>query len=244
MPIDEKILCTICARGGSKGVKNKNIRDLAGQPLISYTINQALKWDKAAHVIVSTDSKEIAEVARCFGGEVPFMRPGNLAEDKTPKLLAIRHALKESEKFYGERFDIVVDLDATAPLRRINDLDNCLNLFLKRRADTLFSVVKAHRNPYFNMVEENKEGFARLVKPMPKLAHRRQDAPRVWDMNASIYFYRRDFLLWDKSLTPFGGKAAIYVMDELSRYDIDSELDFKFVEFLIKEGIWKHEQGL
>lgn len=241
MPYEQKILCTICARGGSKGLKDKNIKSLAGQPLISYTINQALRWAKAAHVVVSTDSREIAEVARCFGAEVPFMRPGNLASDMTPKFLAIKHALIESERFYGEKFAIVVDLDTTAPLRKVSDLDNCLGLFIRRRADTLFSVVKAHRNPYFNMVEEKKDGFVRLVKGMPKPVSRRQDVPQVWDMNASIYFYRREFLLRDKNHTPFSDKTAIYVMDDLSRYDIDSELDFKFVEFLMKEGIYKNE---
>lgn len=236
-----KILCTICARGGSKGVKDKNIRDLAGRPLIAYTIIQAQKWSGPAHVVVSTDSERIAEVARCFGAEVPFMRPKNLAGDKAPKIPSIRHALSASEKFFGDRFDIVVDLDVTAPLRKISDLDNCLQLFLRKRADTLFSVVRAHRNPYFNMVEEKKDGFVRLAKGLPGEANRRQDAPRVWDMNASIYFYRREFLLRGKATTPFSDKTAIYVMDDLSRYDIDSELDFKFVEFLIKEGAYKVE---
>jgi len=238
----QKILCTICARGGSKGIKDKNIRDLAGKPLISYTITQALRWGKAEYVVVSTDSLRIAEVARQFGAQVPFMRPSSLAGDKAPKILAIRQALIESENIFGGKFDIVVDLDVTAPLRRISDLDNCLMVFLRRRAKTLFSVVKAHRNPYFNMVEEAKDGFARLVKSLPGGIRRRQDAPRVYDMNASIYFYRRDFLLRDKSLTPFSDRTAIYIMDDLSRYDIDSDTDLEFVEFLIKEGIWKDEK--
>jgi CMP-N-acetylneuraminic acid synthetase len=241
MPRNYHILCTICARGGSKGVKDKNIRPLAGRPLIAHTIRQALRWGRARQVVVSTDSEKIANIAKRYGAAVPFIRPLRLATDISPKLLSIRHALRESERCFREKYDIVVDLDVTAPVRKIKDLDNCFKLFIKEKATTLFSVVKAQRNPYFNMVEKKEDGFVRLCKKTPHEVVTRQGAPEVYSMNASIYFYARDFLLNTRHNTPFSRRAAIYIMDELSSHDIDSEIDFKFVEFLIKERMWKSE---
>lgn len=239
--LPENILCIICARGGSKGIKGKNIRPLLGKPLMAYTIEQALRWGRARHVVVSTDSGRIAKVAKKYKAEVPFNRPKELATDNAPKLLSIRHALIESEKFFKEKYDIIVDLDVTAPIRKIKDLDNCLKIFIKKKPKVLFSVVKARRNPYFNMVEREKDSFVKLCKKLPARVIRRQVAPEVFNMNASIYFYRRDFLLDQRHITPFSDKTAIYIMNELSAYDIDSEIDFKFNEFLLKEGIYKSE---
>lgn len=233
------ILCTVCARGGSKGVKNKNIRPLAGKPLIAHTIEQALVWGKAKHVIVSTDSKDIADVAMAYGAEVPFMRPERLATDNAPKVPSIRHALVESEKLFKEQYNVIVDLDVSAPLRQIKDIDNCLKMFLGKKPKTLFSVTPSSKNPYFNMVEKRGDGFVRLSKRLPKAVIARQKAPKVYSINGSIYFYSRDFLLDPKNILPFSDKTAIYVMDELSARDIDAEIDFKFAEFLIREGIWK-----
>ena len=123
------MLITICARGGSKGVKNKNIRDLKGKPLISYTIRQAIEWGKANRVIVSTDSKDIADISKQFGAEVPFFRPKLFSDDDAPKLPAIRHALIQSELIYKEKYETIIDLDPTAPIRKISDIENCLNMF-------------------------------------------------------------------------------------------------------------------
>jgi CMP-N-acetylneuraminic acid synthetase len=233
------ILVTICARGGSKGVKNKNIRMLNRKPLIAHTIEHALKWGRAKKIIVSTDSEKIARIAKQFGALVPFKRPAKLAGDKTPKVEVLRHALKESERIFRNRFDIIVDLDVTAPIRRLLDIENCYKKFLKIKPLTLFSVVRAHRNPYFNMVEENEAGFVSLSKTLAKKSYRRQDAPSVYDMNASIYFYQRQYLL-DKSIrSPISKRSVVYVMDDVSAFDIDREIDFKFIEFLNREGIFK-----
>jgi N-acylneuraminate cytidylyltransferase/CMP-N,N'-diacetyllegionaminic acid synthase len=232
-----KTLVTICARGGSKGVPNKNIRLLAGKPLIAHTIGQAQGWGKADRVIVSTDSPEIAAVARDFSAEVPFMRPSELATDTADKLAVIRHAVSECERIFQTRYDLIVDLDATSPIRKTEDLDRCYEIFTGKKPDLLFSVVRAHKNPYFNMVELNREGFAELSKRLPQAVHRRQDAPVVYAMNASIYFFRRDFLLDPANSSLFAGRALIYEMDDLSAVDIDREIDFKFVEFLFREGL-------
>lgn len=228
------LLITICARGGSKGVKNKNIRELGGKPLIFYTIDQAKKWGKGSHIIVSTDSEEIAKIAYNFGAEIPFMRPAELADDSASKVSAIKHALISCEKKFGEVYNFVMDLDVTSPIRTIEDLENAYNLFLEKRPKTLFSGVLAHRNPYFNMVEVGSDGKAHLSKE-GKFT-RRQDAPKVYDMNASIYIYDREYLIGDNT-SPISDNSIIYQMGELSRIDVDSELDFKFIEFLIKEGI-------
>ena len=232
------VLITICGRGGSKGVKNKNIKEIDGKPLIAYTIEVAKKWDKAGKIVCSTDSEKIAAVAKEYGADVPFMRPDELANDTAGKLPVIRHALKESEKIYGENFDVVVDLDVTCPIRSVQDIDKAFKIFMDKKPDLLFSVVKSSRNPYFNMVELNEEGFARLVKEEPdgKIL-RRQDAPKVYDIIASIYIYGREFLLnesYDKLLD--SKRVAVYEMSDNSAIDIDTELDFKYMEFLIKEG--------
>lgn len=231
------ILATICARGGSKGVKNKNIRPLAGRPLIAYTIGQVLRWGKASEVVVSTDSGEIAAAARECGALVPFLRPPELATDESPKVPVIRHALRESERVFQKAYDCVVDVDATAPIRKPDDLENCLRIFEEKKPSTLFSVVEAHKNPYFNMVERDGSGYVRLCKTLPASVHRRQDVPPVYDMNASIYFYQRSYLMDESNRGPVSGKSLAYVMDPLSSFDIDREVDFKFIEFLIQEKI-------
>ncbi len=230
-----KILVTVCSRGGSKGVPNKNVRLLDGKPLIVHTLEQIGRWGRATDVVVSTDSDEIARVARDYGAQVPFLRPAELAADEAPKIPAIRHALIESERIFRRTYEAVVDLDATAPIRGSDDLENCYRLFAEKRPLTLFSVVEAHKNPYFNMVEKDASGYARLCKTPPKGVHRRQDSPKVYDMNASIYFYQRDYLLDEANRGPISEKSLIYVMDPLSAFDIDREIDFKFVEFLVRE---------
>lgn len=232
------ILITICARGGSKGISGKNIRKLMDFPLIYYTINQAKAWGKAKRLVVSTDSKDIAKIAKKYGAEVPFMRPAKLASDTSPKIPAIRHALFSCEKKFKESYDLVMDLDVTSPVRKITDLENALQLFLEKKPKTLFSVVSARRNPYFNMVEEDREGRISYCKPNIDF-NRRQDAPNVYDMNASIYIYSRDYLIDEKNNKPVSDNSAIYVMDELSATDIDKEIDFKFIEFLVKEKVIK-----
>ncbi len=230
-----KILITIAARGGSKGVKNKNIRPLCGLPLIAHTIKQAKKWGRADKIVCSTDSENIAIVAKEYGAEVPFVRPSDLANDTAGKVAVIRHALLEMK----EDYDIIVDLDVTAPIRKISDIDGAVNLFLEKKAKTVFSVTSARRSPYFNMVEQAQSGFVHLVKKLKTPLVRRQDSPRVYDMNASIYVYDRDYLLDPTTKAAISDKSLIWEMDELSAFDIDCEADFKFVEFLVSQGMVK-----
>ncbi len=231
------ILITICARSGSKRIKNKNIRKMVGKPLIYYAIELAKKWGKAKRIVCSTNSKKIAEVAKKAGAEVPFIRKKQLAKDKTGKVPVIKDTLIQCEKFYKEKYDIIVDLDITNPLKNTRDLNNCLKIYKEKNPEILFSVTESKRNPYFNMVELNRKGFAEISKKPRKKVLRTQDAPKVYSLNASIYFYSRNFLLNPKTSYILPSKAAIYIMGEITAVDIDTELDLKHIEFLIKNKV-------
>lgn len=232
-----RILGTICARGGSKGVKNKNIRKLAGKPLIAHTIEYFKKWGKADRIVCSTDSEKIAKIAKKYGAEIPFIRPKELARDDSPKLHVLHHMVKFCEKQDGKKYDIIVDLDPTAPLRKQIYLKEAFKKFLDSNANNLYSVCKARKNPYFNMVELDEKGYAHLCKKSSVI--RRQDANVVYEMNASIYIYKRDFLL--NTNTPQSDKTIIYEMPELASIDIDNEIDFLFIEYLLKKGVFKFD---
>ena len=233
----DKILVVIGARAGSKGVKDKNIRPILGKPLLAYSIETALKWKKASRVVVSTESQRYADIAKQFGAEVPFLRPAEMATDTVSKGMALRHAFMNCEKMFKEQYDILVDLDVTAPVRTTEDLDNCFKIFAEHKPQTLFSVVEAHKNPYFNMVEIKEDGKVGLVKDLGKRVITRQSAPKVYAMNASIYFYAREHILKNEDPSPFSVDQKIYVMDDLAGIDVDREIDFKFIEFLMKEKL-------
>lgn len=226
-----KILCTICVRGGSKGVKNKNIRPLNGLPLIAHTIKQAQESKLFEHIVISTDSDDIANVATKFGAEVFFKRSKELSSDSAAKIPVIKDAFIRSEIYYNTKFDYLIDLDATAPLRSSSDIIKAFEQFKKDDNDILITGVKSRRSPYFNLVEivDNKVVLSKALK-IPIV--RRQDAPKCYDMNASIYIWKRESILNENSL--FADKTGLYEMSEESMFDIDSELDFEFVEFLLK----------
>jgi CMP-N-acetylneuraminic acid synthetase len=230
-----EILVTVCARGGSKGLPAKNIRPFFGKPLIAHSIGQAKEWGRGSRIVVSTDSEEIAQAAREAGAEVPFVRPPEMANDTAGKMPVLTHALRECERQFGKKFDCVLDLDPTAPIRTPEDMDRAMELFLKRRPDACFSVVKARKNPYFNMIERSPEGYAVLCKPPAGKVMSRQAAPEVWDMNASIYVFSREFLLREPA-NLWAGRCDFFEMDASSAFDIDQERDFVVVEALMR---WK-----
>jgi len=232
-----KILGTICARGGSKGFKNKNIRNLVGKPLIAYSIDYLKKWGKANKIVCSTDSKDIADIAKKYGADVPCLRPPELATDSISKIPVLQHIVKICEKQDNLKYDVIVDLDPTAPLRKLKFIDESFIKFINSDANNLFSVSVAHKNPYFNMVEIDKNGYAHLCKEGSYV--RRQDAPQVYGLNASIYIYKRDFLIKTNSI--YSEKSIIYEMPEISSIDIDREIDFLFIEFLLKKEVFKFD---
>ena len=228
-----KILCTICARGGSKGVKNKNIKPINNKPLIAYTIEQAKQSKLFEHIVISTDSDDIANISKEYGAEVFFKRSDKMASDTAGKLDVIKDAFMRSEKYYNTKFDYLIDLDATAPLRIVDDIIESFKQFLDNNNDNLITAMPSRRSPYFNLVEQNKDGKVYLSKTLDNSIVRRQDAPKSYDMNASIYIWKRDTILNENKL--FLDNTGLYVMPESRSIDIDTELDYKFVEFLMKE---------
>ena len=229
-----KILCTICMRGGSKGVKNKNLKIINGKPLMYYTVNQAVKSKIFKNIVVSTDSKKISSLAKKFGAHSWFLRPKHMAKDTSAKIPAIRHAFLKAESYFNEKYDILVDLDVTSPLRNINDIKMSIRKFKNEQSNTLVTVCEARKNPYFNMLEV-KNGTFNKVKKLKnnKDIKRRQDAPKVYEMNASIYIWKREAILRNFQL--LSKKTSIYFMPYERSIDIDTNTDFKLVDLLIKE---------
>lgn len=226
--------CSICVRGGSKGIPQKNIRPIAGKPLLLHTLHQALESRLFDVIAVSSDSPEILELASSIPGILCVERPKELATDLAAKIPAIRHCLLEIEKHMGSKADTAVDLDATSPLRTIEDIMSSIQLLEQNPECTnVITGTTARRSPYFNLVELDSTGFVKLSKVANPPIKRRQDAPRCFDMNASIYVWRREILLNEDSvILP---KTMIYEMPEERSFDIDSPLDFKIVEMLLKE---------
>jgi CMP-N-acetylneuraminic acid synthetase len=226
-----KYVALICARGGSKGVPGKNIRLLNGRPLIGWAIQVAKQVSKFSRIIVSTDSDEIAKIAKEQGAEVPFMRPSELAEDNSPEWLVWRHALDYLAKDSHEDLDGLVVVPPTSPLRNFQDIENCISEHEKGEADVVITVSESHRNPYFNMVAINDQGFTKLVISQTKKFFRRQDAPKIFDVTTVCYVARPRFVQQCSGI--FEGKVRSVFIPPERALDIDTELDFKFVEYLM-----------
>jgi len=228
---DLSIICTICARGGSKGVPNKNFRPLAGKPLIAHTVTQAKESGLFDAIAVSSDSDEILRIAGEWGADHLVKRPDELATDNAAKVPSMQHCVQEVENRTGKKFDVVVDLDATAPLRLPEDIRGTVELLLSEKCSNVLSGNEARRSPYYNLLELNDEGYIVFSKPLPKSVMRRQDAPPCFDANASIYAWRRDSLFETDQV--IREATLLYVMPEDRSHDIDSELDFKIVELMM-----------
>ena len=232
------ILITLCARGGSKGIPKKNTKNICGKPLIFYSIELAntliLKWK--AKVALSTDDNEIKKIAHDAGLFTNYVRPEFLATDSVGKIDTIKDLLLYEEGLINKKYDYILDLDITSPLRTINDVEEALSsLVQNQEALNLFSVNPAARNPYFNMVEENKNGFYSLVKTnLDGSVMTRQSAPKVFELNASFYWYRRSF--FDLNLkTAITSKSLIYEVKHIC-FDLDHPVDFMFMEFLLENN--------
>lgn len=226
-----KIVALICARGGSKGLPGKNIRPLAGKPLIAWAIEQARAVERINRVIVSTDSEEIASVARDAGAEVPFLRPAELAQDNSPEWLVWRHALNHLKAIEGDYPDALIVVPATAPLRAVEDLERCLDEYEKSDADMVITVTDAHRSPYFNMVKVFPDGVVGLVIPPEGSITRRQDAPVVYDMTTVAYVGKPEFVMTRNGT--FEGRVRHVHIPAERALDIDTPLDFKIAECLM-----------
>ena len=227
-----KRICTICARGGSKGVKNKNIRTLLGKPLIAHSILQAKASGLFDCIAVSSDSDKILATARKWGADYLIKRPDELATDQAAKLPVIQHCVAEVERISCHVFDVVVDLDATSPLRLPEDIVGSVRLLEERGIANVITGTPARRSPYFNLVEVDEHGVARLSKALATPIIRRQDAPKCYDMNASVYVWRRSALFTKPTI--FNPDTLLYVMPEERSVDLDSEQDFIIIKRLMQ----------
>lgn len=226
-----RVLGLIPARGGSKGVPRKNIKLLAGKPLLVYTAEAALAAKRLARVVLSTDDPEIAEVGKDCGIEAPFLRPAELAEDKTPTLPVVQHALNFLER-QGDRFDAVCLLQPTNPLRRAGDIDACIELMERHAADCVISVlpVPAEYNPHW-VYFPGSDGSLRLSTGETTPIPRRQELPPAFHREGSIYITRCDVVMTQNSL--FGARVVGYEMDPALSVNIDTLDDWKLAERLI-----------
>lgn len=224
-------LCTILARGGSKGVPGKNIRPLGGKPLLLHSIEQARASGLFDVVAVSSDDADILALAKEGRVDECVMRLPEHATDTAAKLPAIRHCVEEVEKRRDCSFDLVVDLQPTSPLREAQDISAAVLLVEVLGAENVITGSIAKSSPYFSLVEERTNGTVGLSKPTDPPIVRRQDAPKCFDMNGSIYVWQRAALLEKDGL--FLPTTRLYEMPEERSVDIDTELDFEFAEFLL-----------
>ena len=227
-----KYLALVPARGGSKGISKKNIKSLAGKPLIVYTIEAALQSQHRLRVVVSTDDEEIAEIAQAAGAEVPFLRPPELAQDETPTLTVIQHALQWLEQHEAYQPELVVLLQPTSPLRRSEHIDQALELLLSSGADSVVSLCEVEHSPYW-MKNVDAVGRVSSFISMKEEYTRRQALPKVYRLNGAIFVTRTEVIIQGKRL--LGDDNRAYIMDQGDSIDIDTELDFKLAELLIKE---------
>jgi len=220
----------VFARGGSKGVVKKNIKIFANKPLIAHSIKLANQLSEVEHCFVSTDSNEIALIAKRLGTTI-IKRPKNISRDDSPEFLAWRHAVLWVEKKIGN-FDRFISIPATSPLRSLCDIQKCLDA-LDEVTDVVITMTPSQKNPWFNMVTYDQNGKLRLVNKKKNKIIRRQDAPKVFDMTGVSFVARKNFIL--KSNNIWDGRVRGIIIPPERAIDIDTEYDFKLAEMLYKK---------
>lgn len=226
-----RTIAFIFARGGSKGLPQKNIKSLDGKPLIQYSIETAFATASIEKVFVSTDDAAIASVARTAGAEI-IERPTELATDTSPEWLSWRHAIEYVRTNYGV-FDVFLSLPATSPLRNEKDVSAAINQLSEAKADICISVTTANRSPYFNMVRQSEDGSVELVNRPSTGVYRRQDAPEVFDITTVVYAAKPEFVLENNAL--FDGKVTSIFVPKERAVDIDDIYDFMLAEAILTE---------
>lgn len=221
----------IFARGGSKGLPGKNIKPLAGKPLLQYSVDTALASPSIDKVFVSTDDSNIAKVAT-GSGAILIERPSELATDSSPEWLSWRHATEWAEENYG-KFDGFISLPATSPLRSVDDVEAAIEQRIKVDADICISVTAASRSPYFNMVNKTNNGLVELVNKPESDVIRRQDAPEVFDITTVVYASTPQFILGNYGL--FSGTVTCIEVPKSRAVDIDDIYDFRLAEAILQD---------
>lgn len=222
----------IFARSGSKGLPGKNIRMFSGKPLIAWSIEHAKAVKKITRVIVSTDSCEIAEIAKAYGAEVPFLRPSELASDSSSEWLAWRHALDFLRNSEGALPDVMVSVPATSPLRIPTDIERAIDLFSSGGCDGVIAITPSHRSPWFNMVTIEPNGKVKLIIQDSKKINRRQDSPSAFDVTTVVYVMDPNFVLQKEGL--FDGRIGAIEVPHERAVDIDTLYDFQLAEWAHK----------
>jgi CMP-N,N'-diacetyllegionaminic acid synthase len=232
MSVRSNIVATVCMRGGSKGVPRKNLKPLAGRPLLVHTVEQALACKCFDRVIANSDDLEMAEVARAAGAEVPFMRPPQLATDTASKWHVFRHLVQALEAREGYRVDAIADLDTGAILRTVSDIEATVRLLDDPRIQVGVTAYEAAHNPYYNLVEVNAAGDAEVSKPVQPPIVNRQAAPPAYCLSPATFAIRTRALFerehWSACV------MRLHIIPRERALDIDTQLDFALVETLFK----------
>ena len=228
---EKKILAVITARGGSKGIPQKNTRELLGKPLIAYSIQAALQSRTLNKIIVSTDNETIAHISKKYGAEVPFLRPKHLATDTATSLSVLQHAVSYLAEKEGCLADIIVCLQPTSPLRSAGDIDQAVTLCMNTGADSVVSLCKVEHHPYW--MKKVVEG---RVYPLMEVDDeeypRRQDLPPVYQLNGAIYVTRKKILMEEERV--LGEHTLAHIMSQERSIDIDTPIDLKLAELIMK----------
>ena len=232
----KKIYSFIFARGGSKGLPNKNIKKLVNKTLLEHSIDIAKSTPRVSKVFVSSESKKILELARQYGAEF-IPRPVELADDESPEWLAWQHAVKWVESRFG-KFDIFLSLPCTSPLRIVNDVDNCLDA-LNNDSEMIITMTEANRSPWFNMVSLNSNKYVNVILKDSKRIYCRQKAPVVFDMTTVAYVTRPDFIIKNNSI--WDGRVRGVLIPKERSIDIDDAFDFSIAEYLMRQRISKEK---
>jgi len=223
---NKTVLAIIPSRGGSKGVPRKNIREVAGKPLIAWTILESRKSQYIDRLIISTDDKEIADVAQQWGCEVPFLRPAHLALDDTPGVEPVIHAV---ESLPG--YDYVVLLQPTSPLRTVEDIDGCIELCVNKNADSCVSITETDKSPYWMFTLNDEGKMSRLIDNNTNCT-RRQDLPPVYALNGAVYVAATKILAEKRSF--IHADTVSFIMSKHNSVDIDTELDLTIADIFLK----------
>jgi CMP-N,N'-diacetyllegionaminic acid synthase len=226
-----EVLAVMPARGGSKAIPRKNLAALAGKPLIVWTIEAARASQCLSRLVVSTDDSEIADVAAASGAGVPFIRPAELAQDETPAIEPILHAVDWLNKHEGYRPDFVMILQPTSPLRQAEDIDAAVKIAHEQKADAVVSVSPAHKHPFW-MKRVTKDGRLEDFFEQRKQYVRRQDLPPAFELNGAIYLVKREVLI--ESKTFYTDRTFAYVMPHERAVDVDDSWDLYLADLILR----------
>jgi CMP-N-acetylneuraminic acid synthetase len=224
------IIAFIFARGGSKGIKNKNLLKFNNTTLLGHAISQAKKSKYIKKIFVSTDSKKIAAKAIIYKAEVPFLRPKNLAKDNSPEILSWKHAIIFLKNKLNINPEYIVSIPTTSPLRNVSDIDKCIQKAIKNKLDMVFCVSKSQKNPFFNILIK-KNNKLKVIENKKNIT-RRQDAPECFDMTTVCYVFKPDYII--KNSNFFRGNTGFVEIPKERSIDIDSYFDYKIINLMKK----------